>query len=213
MSRTLILTAAAVMLVCMIAGGAFADRLVLIPIGATLGTGGIRAEYANNSEGDGTAIWANLGIMRFEVEGARFMDYNGDDTDVFGLQASVIPETSFTPAIAIGVRNIADESSGLPQPYNERAFYAAATKTLPGTGAVPSLLNDIRIHGGVGTGGLSGVFFGADATVTPLGVRAAIEYDTENWNWAVSYGLGVIRAKLYNIQDDLYLGAAFSNSF
>ncbi len=213
MSKRLILAAAVVLLACMVAGAASADRLVLIPTGTTLSTGGLRAEYANNSDGDGAIFWANVGVSRLEIEGARFADFGGDDTDVFSVQASVIPETSFTPALAIGMRNITDENGALPALYDERSLYAVASKTIPVVEGVPGLLGDMRVHGGIGTGALSGLFFGVEATVVPVGVRAAVEYDTDDWNWALSYGLGVIRAKAYSINEDIFYGVAFSNSF
>ncbi len=213
MSRSLLLAVAAAMMLCILAGGVYADRLVLMPTGTTLGTGGIKAEYAGNSEGDGTIILANLGVGRFEVEGARFTDFDDEDSDVFGLQLSVMPETSFTPALAVGVRNIGDEDGALPEAYGEQSFYFAVSKTMPDTEAVPGLLSDIMLHGGVGTGALSGVFFGADAAITPLGLRAAVEYDSEDWNWSVSYGMGLIRAKLSTIEDDVFLGAVFARAF
>jgi len=214
MSKKLILVAAIAVLFCTISGGVSADRVVLIPTGTTLGTAGIKAEYANNSDGDGVILWANVGISRFEIEGARFMDFGPDDTDVFSVQAAVIPETSFTPALALGIRNIADENAGLPGPYNEQSFYAVASKTLPMPEGVPGLLGDAVVHGGVGTGGLSGFFFGVEATIVPVGVRGSVEYDTDDWNWAVSYGFAsIVRAKIYSIRDDVFYGFSLSTGF
>lgn len=207
MSKRLVLAAAIALLVFMVSGGVSADRLILTPKGTTLGTGGLSAEYANNSDGDGTIYWANIGISRFEIEGARFIDFGPNDTDVFGLQASVIPETSFTPALAIGVRNIADEDNGLLEPYNERSFYVSASKVLPLAEGAPGILGNASVHGGVGTGGLGGFFFGVDASIIPLGVKAAVEYDTEDWNWAASYGFaGIINARITSIKGDVYYG-------
>ena len=211
MFKRLILAAAIAVLFCAISGGVSADRLILTPTGTTLGTGGIKAEYANNSDGDGLIYWANVGISRFEIEGARFVDFDTKDTDVFGVQASVIPETSFTPALAIGVRNIADENGGLLEPYNGRSFYAVASKEIPVSEGVPGLLSNAAVHGGAGTGGLSGFFFGVEATIVPLGVQAAVEYDTEDWNWAVSYGfMGIINARINSIKGDMFYGFTLS---
>lgn len=214
MSKRLILASAIGVLLCVIVGGASADRLVLTPTGSTLSTGGIKGEYANNADGDGVIYWANIGVSRFEIEGARFQDFSPDETDVVGIQAAVVPETSFTPALAIGVRNISDETGGLPEPYDERTLYAVITKSLPASGGVPGLISDLSVSGGVGTGGLSGFFFGVEGNVLPLGLRAAVEYDTEDWNWAVSYGIvSVLRAKVYSIKDDIYYGASLSIGF
>ena len=236
MSGRLILAVALLVLLCMVAGTASADRLILTPSGNTLTTGGLRAEYANNADGDGIIYWANVGIGRFEIEGARFDDFGGDEMDVFSVQAEVLPETSFAPAIGIGVRNITDESIsfddggfmtetgtgvlrisadlGALKSYNERSFYVVATKSLPATGGMPGLIDDLAVSGGVGTGGLSGFFFGAEGNIRPLGVRAAVEYDSEDWNWAVSYGIAaIIRARIYSMGGDMYFGAMLSTAF
>jgi len=200
---------------CIAAGTANADRVILIPAGSTLSTGTIKAEYLASSEGgDAKAYWVNLGLSRFEVEGARFQDFGPDDVDAFGIQASVIPETSFTPAIALGIRDIADKTEGKGVLYKGQSLYLAVSKSVPVTGGVPLLIQDVKVHGGVGTGGLSGVFFGVEGSVVPLGIKLAAEYDTDNFNWAVSYSvIPVIGAKIVSLKDDIYYGATFSISF
>lgn len=214
MSRIFVFVTVAAVGFCIAAGTANADRLILIPTGSTLGAAGIKAEYLASSEGgDAKAYWVNLGLSRFEVEGARFQDFGPDDVEAFGLQASVIPETSFSPAIALGIRDIADETEGKGVPYEGQSLYLAISKSVPVTGGIPLLLEDVKLHGGIGTGGLSGVFFGAEASI-PMGLKLAAEYDTEDFNWAVSYGIiPSLRAKIASLKEDVYYGATFSISF
>jgi len=199
---------------CLLAASAAADRLVLIPTGRTLTTGGIKAEYAANSDLDDAKIyWVNVGVSRLELEGARFQDFGPDDIDVVSAQVAVIPETSFTPSVALGVRDISDETDGRGIPYDGQSFFLAVTKSIPVTGGVPLLFQDVQLHGGIGTGSLGGVFFGIEGKL-PMGIHLAGEYDTEDFNFSASYNIvPTIKAKLSSIKGDVYYGAVFSTSF
>ncbi len=75
------------------------------------------------------------------------------------------------------------------------------------------LLDDMKVHGGVGTGGLSGAFFGIEGRI-PMGLRVAAEYDTEDFNWAASYSLiPSVKLKVSSMKGDIYYGAAFASPF
>ena len=214
MSRTLVLMIAVVVLCSMVAGSAVADRLILIPTGKTLTTGGIKAEFATSPDGDNAKVyWVNVGVSRLELEGARFQDFGPEDVDVISAQIAVVPETSFTPAIALGVRDISDETGAEGALYGGRSFYLAASKSVPVTGGVPLLFQDVKIHGGIGTESLSGIFFGIEGTL-PAGIRLAGEYDTEDFNFAASYGVvQAVKVRVSSIKGDIYYGALFSTSF
>ena len=200
-------------IICMIAGSAFADRLILTPTGKTLSTGGIKAEALLKADGDGQAYWINAGISRFEVEGARFQDFGADDVDSISAQISILPETSFTPAISIGGRDLSDETKDKGALYNGRAFYVAATKSVPVTGGIPIILQDVKVHGGIGTNSLSGLFFGAEGRLFG-GINLSAEYDTEDFNFAAAYGIiPTLRAEVASIKGDFFFGAKFSTSF
>jgi hypothetical protein len=200
--------------VALSAGAVYADRLILTPTGTTLGTADIKAEYATSSEGDNPKVfWLNIGISRFEVEGARFQDFGPEDVDLVSAQVSVIPETTFTPAVSIGMRDLADEADGGGVLYGGRAIYVAASKSIPITGGVPVLFQDMKVHGGVGTESLSGLFFGVEGRL-PMGIKLAAEYDTEDVNWALSYGIApAVSLKLSSLKQDIYYGAALSTAF
>ncbi len=214
MSRAFAMVGTVSILCCLFAGSVAADRLILAPTGDTLTTGGIKAEFAANSDiGDAKAYWVNVGISRVEVEGARFAGFSADDIDSISAQIAALPETSFTPAVALGVRDISDETDVAGALYGGRAFYLAASKGIPVTGGVPFLFQDVKLHGGVGTGSLSGVFFGIEGKL-PMGVRLAGEYDTEDFNAAASYSIvPALQIRLSSIKSDIYYGALFSTSF
>lgn len=213
MSRIVALIVVLCAACCLIAGSVLADRLILIPTGRTLTTGGIKGEFLQNSDLDAKAYWVNLGVSKLELEGARFQDFGPDDVDVFSAQIQVMPETTFTPEIALGVRDIADESDGSGALYDGQSVYVAATKGIPVTGGIPILFQDVRLHGGIGTGSLSGVFFGIEGTL-PMGIRLAAEYDTEDFNVAASYSfIPALRARAAVIKDDFYVGGLFSTAF
>ncbi|MGB9586780.1 MAG: hypothetical protein ACPL7O_01235 [Armatimonadota bacterium] len=213
MFRVFVLLVIASLLCGVLSTLAVADRLILIPTGKTLSTGSIKAEYAANSDGDGKIYWVNLGVSRLEVEGARFQDFTPDTEDALSAQVSVLPETTFTPAIGVGMRDIGDETNDKGVPYDGQSLYLAVSKTIPVTGGVPLLFQDVVLHGGIGTNALSGVFFGVEGTL-PMGIRVMGEYDTNDFNFALSYNLiPTLNARLSSIKGDIYYGALFSVSF
>jgi len=195
-------------------GIASADRLVTIPTGDTLTTGGIRAEVQSRFDASkGQSYWVNLGLPHIEIEGARFQDYNGRSDDSLSIQASVLPETMFSPGISLGLRDVADNTRNSNMPYQGRAAYLAVSKSIPLTGGIPLLLHDVKVHGGVGTGSLKGLFFGAEGTL-PLGLRAKAEYDSSRMNFEAAYFIvPKVKVDAALIKGDMYYGGAFSTAF
>ena len=200
-------------MVCMLATAVAANRLITIPTGNTLTTGGIKLEYAaNSSNSDQKIYWANVGVSRLEVEGARFAGFGTKQTDAISLQVSVMPETSFTPGVALGVRDISDQTKGNGL-YDGRSYYVAVSKAVPVTGGIPLIFQDVRVHSGIGTGSLSGVFFGIEGRL-PMGLNVSGEYDTSDFNYAASYNIvPTIKAKASWIKGDFFYGATFATAF
>ncbi|MCX6377313.1 MAG: hypothetical protein NTU88_14980, partial [Armatimonadetes bacterium] len=159
MTRTLTRTAVIVLLCCVVRGPAAADRLILIPTGTTLTTGQVRGEYAGHESKQ--AYWAAVGILRLEVEGAWFKGFGAGNANALSAQVGVLPETSFTPAIGLGVRDIGDKTDDQTALYAGRSFYLAASKSVPLSGG-EAMLQELKVHVGIGTGSLKGVFFGAE---------------------------------------------------
>lgn len=213
MYRILVVLVLTSLLCGVVSSLAVADRLILIPTGETLSSGSIKAEYAANSNGDGKVYWVNLGVSRLEIEGTRFQDFTPDNEEAVSAQVSVLPETTFTPAIALGIRDIGDETEGKGVLYDGQSFYLAVSKSIPVTGGVPLLFQDVVMHGGIGTGSLSGIFFGIEGTL-PMGVKVMGEYDTNDFNFALSYNLiPTLKARVSSIKGDIYYGASFAVSF
>jgi hypothetical protein len=203
---------AIVVLCCLVAGPVLADRLILTPTGHILT--GLKAEYAAAAGEDFKAYWAQVGISRIEIEGARFQDFGPDDADAVSAAIQVVPETTFTPSVAIGVRDISDDTEGKGGLYDGRSVYLAASVGIPVTGGAPLLFQDMKVHGGFGTGGsLSGFFFGVSGKL-PMGIGLMGEYDTEDWNLAASYSvIPTLKLQASSIKGDIYYGALFSAAF
>lgn len=197
---------------CLAVGQTAADRLILTPTGDTLT--GLKVEYAvSPGLDDAKVYWVNAGVSRVEVEGARFQDFGDDDFDAISAQISVLPETSFTPAVALGVRDISDKTKDEGVLYNGQSFYLATSRSIPVTGGIPVLFQDMRVHGGIGTGSLSGVFFGIEGK-TSMGLELMAEYDTEDFNFAASYKIvPTVKIRAASIKGDMYYGALFSAAF
>ncbi len=214
MRRILVVAVLVLTICCLLAASVAADRLILIPEGMTLGTGQIKGEIAvrGNNGGSAQAFWGNVGVSRLEVEGAWFNDFDTKNTQAYSAQVSVLPETSFTPALALGVRDIGDATRFTDSLYGGRSFYVAVSKGIPFSSGIP-ILRDLKFHGGVGTGSLSGVFFGAEAGL-PGGLHLAGEYDTEDVNFSAAYDIArIVELKISSMRSDLYFGASLSTAF
>jgi hypothetical protein len=201
-------------IICFLTVGAvWADRLILIPTGTSLATG-IKVDYANNPGKQGGSIyWVNIGVSRVEIEGVRFQNFGVKRIDTYSAQLAVLPETSFTPAISIGARDIANRTDDRGLLYDGRSFYIAASKGVPITGGIPILLQEVKLHVGFGTGSLNGIFFGAEGTL-PLGIHIRGEYDSKNFNFAASYNIiPLLSASVSSIKGDIYYGGLFKASF
>lgn len=186
-------------------GPAAADRNILTPTGETLATAKFRAEAViDPSETDNRVIWAAVGISRFELEAQRVETEEGLKQDTFNLEAALLPQTTLTPAIGVGVIDVTNKI--------DRGMYIAATKRVPLSSALPTPISDIRLTAGLGTGPIKGLFAGAEATVMSLRLQA--EYDGDDFNAAIGIPiLGAATAKAMWIKDDFYIGVEFKPRF
>ena len=209
MTRILTKLFAIVLFCCCLGGAVSADRLIIIPEGTTLTTGAARVEYAGRQSAQ--AYWAAVGILRLEVEGAWFKGFGAGNVNALSAQVGVLPETSFTPAIGLGVRDIGDKTDDQTALYGGRSFYLAASKSVPLSGG-QAMLQELKVHVGIGTGSLKGVFFGAETTL-PGKVQLAGEYDTETFNFAATYSVvPVVKLRVSSIGGDPYFGALLTTS-
>ncbi len=196
-----------VLLCGLAAGFASADRLILIPEGTTLGTGGLKAEYVKRADNDSTAVWASVGVSRIELEGSWFKGFGAGDLNAVSAQVAVLPETSFTPAVALGMRDMGNNTDNSHGFYDGSALYIAASK---GVAIGTPALSDLKVHIGAGTGSLRGVFFGAETTVGGK-LQIAAEYDTDKFNFSAAYPVApMFKLKALSVRGDFYYGAQFS---
>ena len=216
MLRTIGLAVTVLVVCCAPAASVSADRLILIPEGTTLTTGQVKGEYqVRATSGGATAYWANVGLLRLEIEGAWFQGFSAPDTDAVSAQISVLPETSFTPAVALGIRDIGDKTKtdAADSLYDGRSLYLAASKGLSFVARGLPFLSDLKVHAGIGTGSLSGIFFGAEVAVSGRW-RLAAEYDSHYVNIAAMYNVAPIaRLRVEKIRNDTYFGAVLSTAF
>ena len=193
----------------LLVGSAFGDRLLLIPTGTTLGTGDFRAEYA--ASGTARAYWAATGISRLEVEGAWFNGFGPQPDTAWSVQIAVLPETSFTPALGIGMRDMGSTTDKSAALYDGRSLYMAVTKSIE-LGEGLTFIQDLKLDAGIGTGSLNGIFFGAEAGLSGR-LRLAAEYDTRDFNFAATYGVApIVNVRVSSIHGDVYYGLLLSSS-
>jgi hypothetical protein len=188
---------------------AMADRIIFAPTGTTLAGGEVRVEGAiSPSLGDSKAYWIGMGLQRIELTGMRVKGnkdvLGAQDADIIGAEMSVLPETTLTPGVGVGVWDATAETT------KGRGYYLAITKILPVVSEFPSPLRDIRVHAGIGTGGIDGFFGGAEATI-PLGLKLSAEYFNKDFNFAVGKRLlPGVQAKVYLLDGEMFYGLQLS---
>jgi hypothetical protein len=179
-----------------------ADKLVWIP---TADISKLAAEYMKEAGEDLNLITAQIGFGRgFELLGRRYQDVPGeDDSTEVGGQLQVLPEGFATPGLSIGAWDVADEG---PQ---GRRLFAVLTKTVPVIDWLPLWVKNVKVHGGLGTGDLAGVFLGAQASI-PFGLTLVAEFDSDDTNFGLWWSpIKPLRLKAESWGGDTFLGLQF----
>jgi hypothetical protein len=187
-------------MVLALCGAARADKLIEIP---TADIAKLQAEYVKQGNASLDSITAQIGLGRgFELLGRRWQHVpgKGDSTEIGG-EIQVLPEGFATPAVAIGVWDVAGNS-----PRGRRIF-GVVTKTVPVINAIPLFpIKNVKGSLGVGSGRLSGVFLGAQASI-PLGLTLAAEFDAHRTNFGIWWSpLPLIRLKAETRDGDFFYG-------
>jgi hypothetical protein len=162
-------------------------------------------EYMRDTSGDFNVVTAQLGFGKaFEVLGRHYSGFPGnDDATEVGGQVQVLPEGFATPGLSLGVWDVAANG-----PRGRRVFLVV-TKTVPVVNWLPLWFKDIKFHGGLGTGELSGVFAGAQASI-PLGFTLAAEFDSSRTNFGLWWSpIKPLRLKAESWGGDFTIGAQF----
>lgn len=187
-----------------------ADRLILSPTGSVLGRGDLRAEGLFNANSNDPQVYQlNFGLERVELS-AAWINHGSEligsqNTDSYGVELGILPETTLTPGIGVGIWDITASTA------DGRGYYLAITKVVPLTKMLPLPLNDVKLHLGVGAAGIDGPFGGADAALF-RNVRLYGEYFQHNSNFAV--GVHVFRgieARACSLGGKPYYGVQISS--
>ncbi|MCL5104266.1 MAG: YjbH domain-containing protein [Armatimonadetes bacterium] len=180
--------------------------LMLTPTADTLKTGGVGlgAVFLTNDNNNTTFWSANVGLLdSLEVGAALVSPEHGDSNGIINAKFGLLKETMATPALAIGVSDLADQLDATP--------YVVVSKSLPLKG---QSLWTPRLHVGVGGGRLDGVFAGLSAKVADR-MQLMVEYDTNDVNFglqfAAAHGLR-LHAGLVG-GDNLGLGISYNAGF
>ncbi|MCS6831155.1 MAG: hypothetical protein RMM08_05980 [Armatimonadota bacterium] len=183
-----------------------ADRVILTPSAYNLPPGSAKLEVARReSRGGLTRYWASLGLVGgIEVEGLR-LETRSRQVDSLSLQVNILPDVGFTPAVSVGVRDLANRTD------DGVAFYLAVGYRLPYMPPNP-FIEEMYLFGGIGAGGIKGPFAGAEIR-TPYHIVLSAEYDSRVWNAAVSWEPApLLRLRLYSIGGETYYGASLAIS-
>ncbi len=193
----------AILLILFTLTPALANNLILIPTGTTLTTGQLRGEAAISVDGSRSQYyWLGTGLQQFEANITRVQKPGVDAENIVGLQWCFIPETIFTPGVAFGVNDLADQTrQGV-------AAYAVISRRLP-LGERAFLLRSFTATVGFGGFGIRGPFFGFHAGL-PADLFVQGEFDSRDFNGAIGWQPNeTFRLKAYSIRRENYLGAEF----
>lgn len=201
-----IAVAAVIAAVC--AAPVSADRIIFAPTGTVLAPGELKAEAAFGKSND-RIYWAGIGLRRLEINAIRLDGTTKlagtPNADVFGAELGILPETTLTPGLGVGVWDIGSDTD------DGRGYYAALTKVVPLTKELPLPIHDIRVHLGYGVQGIHGAFVGADAGL-PLGFTIAAEYFQKKTNVALGWNiLPALQLRGSILDGDVFYGIRFTS--
>lgn len=188
----------------MLAAPARADKLIWIP---TVDVQMARGEIMKGSGAGGEVMTAQIGLGHyFEFLGRRYREEGRSGTEVGG-QMQILPEGFVTPGLALGIWDIADRSA-----RGRRAFLVLS-KEVPGVRLLPTVVRGLRLHGGLGTGDLSGLFLGAHMRL-PVGFALVGEMHRGDFNAGLWWEpLRVVRVKAESWDGDFFFGAQVNAPF
>lgn len=149
--------------------------LINNPSADVLRQGEFSLGYYHLKEGGVGVFNANI-LPKLEMGVAGFRYDGQDNKNYVNAKFSVVPETVFTPGLAVGAEDLANT--------DKRSFYAVASKALP---------FGFRIHAGTGNGRFDGMFAGIEKTINPVSIITGnnafpattliAEYDGKHMNY------------------------------
>jgi len=181
-------------------GVARADKLIWIP------TAGIsrlvQAEFMTYTNGNQYVATGQIGLgKQFELLIRHYHGFEHDDSTEVGGQFTVLPEGFATPGVAVGVWDVADDG-----PRGRRIF-AVVSKTVPLVHQASLGLTDLKLHAGIGSNRLSGIFLGGELGL-PAKFAFYAEYDARDFNAGLSWTpISLLRLKVESWDGHVFAGA------
>jgi hypothetical protein len=167
---------------------AYADRIILDPSAYSLTSGFDGTMFQSSQNKPKTISCLEVGSEFAQAE-VSYIVRPGVDRLAVGAQSTVLPETFETPAVAIGVQDLANSTGGYrADGFYGREYYLVATKGLDNN-LIPPKIHNVVLSAGLGLGGLRGVFGGISAGL-PLNLLGTAEYDSRTMNYKVGLPLG-----------------------
>ena len=181
-------------------GVARADKLIWIPTAGISRLG--QVEYMAEADGKRGVLTGQVGLAKqFELLVRHYRNFSTSDKTEVGGQFTILPEGFATPGIAIGVWDVANDG-----PRGRRVF-GVISKSLPVVNKLPVGFHDIKVHAGIGSNQLSGIFLGGEAGF-PFGFGVYGEYDSRHVNAGLSWSpISLIRLKAESWGGKVFVGA------
>jgi hypothetical protein len=181
-------------------GVARADKLIWIPTAGISHLG--QVEYMTEADGKRGVLTGQVGLAKqFELLVRHYRNFSPSDKTEVGGQFTILPEGFATPGIAIGVWDVANDG-----PRGRRVF-GVISKSLPVVNKLPVGFHDIKVHAGIGSNQLSGIFLGGEAGF-PFGFGVLAEYDSRHVNAGLSWSpISLIRLKAESWGGKVFVGA------
>jgi hypothetical protein len=164
-----------------------ADRAIVTPNGQILAPSqsSIEGEIGLDKTDD-SAVWINHTANIFEFEAARLV-LPGRIALPVSAQALVLPETTITPNITVGVRDIFGAAHNFRDyGYSGRSVYLAAGMDLFQTMNARYPVRNVSFTLGMGTGVVHGLFGSLTAQLAPK-LTQTLEFDSVGINYRLSF--------------------------
>ncbi len=162
----------------------FADRTIVTPSGYTMQTGNDFESFQAVTGRPRSLTLIDSSTSTVQVEFAS-LERPTVDCLATSIQAMVLPETFESPAVSIGIKDVANTAGKFAaNGFYGRAYYIAASKSLSNS-FLEGTNRGVLATAGLGGGSYHG-FFGALSASLPLNLVAATEFDSRSLNYKVS---------------------------
>jgi hypothetical protein len=179
-----------------------ADRIILTPSPTSLAPDAAKLEVEAPAESSGLSeVWTNFGTAYAELEITE-LQKPGAAAGAVSIESQVIPETSGLPSLAVGIRDIGNDTYGFAADgYHGRGYYVVGGRTPLKFADEPYPVKNLSYTVGCGVTGIAGPFgsIGADL---PFRMHWTVEWDSKNFNERLSMSLTNFASLQYERQAD-----------